>query len=130
MALSIDDLYSAQASHYFVAPDAATAAWACGRRRGTPQKGVSMSTEAPISMPRATPERSGEPIAVDMRRSGIDRRILLRWSAYMPGVLALPWSPYATRIAEAAETQPRLPRLWLNGQGTQSHAQQQGCAAT
>lgn len=63
------------------------------------------------------PQRHGEPIAAGMRRAGIDRRTLLRWSAYMAGVLALPVVPYATRIAEAVETQPRLPVLWLNGQG-------------
>jgi hydrogenase small subunit len=57
-----------------------------------------------------------EPIAVAMGRAGVDRRTLLRWSAYLAGVLALPIVPYAARIAEAVEVQPRLPVLWLNGQ--------------
>jgi hydrogenase small subunit len=57
-----------------------------------------------------------EPIMEHMRRAGVDRRTVLRWSAYMAGVLALPAIPFAARIAEALETQPRLPVLWLNGQ--------------
>lgn len=35
----------------------------------------------------------------------------------MAGVLALPAMPYGIRIAAAMETQPRLPVLWLSGQG-------------
>jgi hydrogenase small subunit len=64
----------------------------------------------------AVPRDSREPIAEGMRRLGIDRRTLLRWSAYMAGVLALPAIPFGARIAHALETQPRLPVLWLNGQ--------------
>lgn len=64
----------------------------------------------------AAPPRRGEPIAVTARRHGIDRRSLLRWSAGIAGVLALPAIPFAQRIAEALETSPRLPVLWLNGQ--------------
>jgi len=47
---------------------------------------------------------------------GVDRRSLLRWSAFMAGLLALPAVPYTARIAEAVTTKPRLPVLWLNGQ--------------
>lgn len=57
-----------------------------------------------------------EPIAVTAQRHGIDRRALLRWSAGIAGVLALPVIPFADRIARALETEPRLPVLWLNGQ--------------
>ncbi len=35
----------------------------------------------------------------------------------MAGTLALPAIPFGPRIAEAVETQPRLPVLWLSGQG-------------
>ncbi len=67
-------------------------------------------------VPDAVRTGAGTPIAVEMRRNGIDRRRLLRWSAYMAGVLALPMVPYGARIAEAMETQTRLPILWLRGQ--------------
>ncbi len=69
----------------------------------------------PADPPPAT-SRADEPIAVHMRRAGVDRRTLLRWSVYRAGVLALPVIPYAAKIADAVETQPRLPVLWLNGQ--------------
>jgi hydrogenase small subunit len=57
-----------------------------------------------------------ESIAATAQRHGIDRRTLLRWSAGIAGVLALPAIPFAARIANALETAPRLPVLWLNGQ--------------
>lgn len=64
--------------------------------------------------PPPHPDRT--PIAVRMNQAGIDRRALLRWGAYLAGVLALPVIPYGARIAAAMETQPRLPVLWLTGQ--------------
>lgn len=60
--------------------------------------------------------RSDEPIGVSVARHGIDRRALLRWSAIVAGTLVLPVVPFAPRIADALESAPRLPVLWLNGQ--------------
>lgn len=74
-----------------------------------------MVTRSPAGT-RPPVTRDDEPIAATMRRSGIDRRTVLRWSVYMAGVLALPVIPYAERIAEAVEASPRVPVLWLNGQ--------------
>ncbi|MBT8226937.1 MAG: hydrogenase small subunit [Dactylosporangium sp.] len=75
-----------------------------------------MTTSDPVTPAPAPPARPREPIAVAAARHGIDRRTLLRWSAGMAGVLALPAIPFADRIAYALDTEPRLPVLWLNGQ--------------
>lgn len=64
-----------------------------------------------------------ETIGSALRRSGIDRRALLRWSATVAGTLALPVVPFAARIAEALDTKPRVPVLWLAGQGCSGDAE-------
>jgi hydrogenase small subunit len=79
-----------------------------------PLRGVTEEAEAAPGEP--APLTGGEPGTGRMENAGIDRRTLLRWGAYMAGVLALPAVPFAERIATAAETAPRLPVLWLNGQ--------------
>lgn len=66
--------------------------------------------------PAGPADGGAESVADGTERVGIERRTLLRWSAYMAGLLALPVVPYADLIAAAAQTQPRLPVLWLNGQ--------------
>ncbi len=75
-----------------------------------------MGTQSPDVAKRIDPAGPDEPIAKHMERHGIDRRTVLRWSAYMAGILALPVIPYAAKIAAALDDQPRLPVLWLNGQ--------------
>jgi hydrogenase small subunit len=50
-----------------------------------------------------------------MRTHGISRRTLLKFSAAMAATLALP-AAYATRIAAAVETAPKLPVVWMRGQ--------------
>jgi hydrogenase small subunit len=57
-----------------------------------------------------------EPITDHVQQTGVNRRTLLRWSAYMAGLLGLPAVPYAIKIANAATSTTRLPVLWLNAQ--------------
>lgn len=98
--------------------------------RGTdgwrPQPGTLSPADGPggpgDTDPRTDP-RAGDPPWSDPGGAGggsgprgVDRRSLLRWSAFMAGVLALPAVPYAAVIAEAVTTKPRLPVLWLSGQ--------------
>ncbi|HEY6057814.1 MAG TPA: hydrogenase small subunit [Candidatus Limnocylindrales bacterium] len=49
-------------------------------------------------------------------RRGVSRRAFLGFCAAMAGTLALP-ATYANRIAAAVESAPRLPLIWLRGQG-------------
>lgn len=70
----------------------------------------------PSHVVAAGPPGSDAPIGEHLEHAGIDRRTVLRWSAYMAGLLALPAVPYAATIAHAVTTSPRLPVLWLNGQ--------------
>jgi hydrogenase small subunit len=72
------------------------------------RSGSSPTAVDPVAAPRERPGSSA------MRE--LDRRSLLRWSAGMAALLALPTVPYAAQIAQAVTTKPRLPVLWLNGQ--------------
>src|SRR3990170_6163889 len=51
-----------------------------------------------------------------LHRRGLSRRAFLRFSVAMTGALALPLT-YAPRITAAVERAPRLPVIWLRGQG-------------
>jgi hydrogenase small subunit len=53
---------------------------------------------------------------------GMSRRSFLKFSAAMAAALALPAS-YASRIARAVETAPRIPVIWLRGQSCGGNTQ-------
>ena len=57
-----------------------------------------------------------------LRQRGISRRALLRFSAAMAAVLALP-ATYAPRIAAAVAAAPRMPVVWLRGQDCGGNSQ-------
>src|SRR5512141_440004 len=51
-----------------------------------------------------------------LRARGVSRRAFLQLCAAMTAVLALP-SAYASRVAAAVAAAPRMPVIWLRGQG-------------
>ncbi|MDH4143131.1 MAG: hydrogenase small subunit [Chloroflexota bacterium] len=57
-----------------------------------------------------------ESLHESMVRRGMSRRAFLQFTAAMAAALALPMS-YAPRIATAITTSPRIPVIWLRGQG-------------
>jgi hydrogenase small subunit len=61
-------------------------------------------------------DRRDDGLHAAMVRRGLSRRSFLKFSAAMAAALALPAS-YAPRIARAVEHAPRLPVIWLRGQG-------------
>ena len=69
-----------------------------------------------LAVAAVNPPARDESGAEQVPRTGIDRRTVLRWSAFMAGILGLPTVPYVMKIAEAATSSTRLPVLWLNAQ--------------
>jgi hydrogenase small subunit len=51
-----------------------------------------------------------------LRERGVSRRIFLKFCAAMAGALAIP-ATYTPRIAAALSSAPRIPLIWLRGQG-------------
>ena len=72
------------------------------------------SPELTGGAPPAAPPPTGSLVALLAAR-GISRRAFLKFCGAMAATLALPPS-YATTIAQALSTAPRLPLIWLEGQ--------------
>ena len=58
----------------------------------------------------------GDGLLVGLTERGVSRRTFLKLCAAMTAVLALP-PAYAPRVAAAVAAAPRLPLIWLRGQG-------------
>src|SRR5512141_713938 len=59
---------------------------------------------------------SGDGLLSALRERGVSRRAFLKFCAAMAGALAIP-ATYAPRIAAALSSAPRMPLIWLRGQG-------------
>jgi len=69
--------------------------------------------ETHVTPATALPQRVD--LSAELARRGVSRRNFLKFCAVMSGVLALP-PRYAHLIAEALQSSPRIPVIWLNGQ--------------
>lgn len=61
-------------------------------------------------------DRLDEGLLTGLLARGVSRRSFLKLCVTMTGVLALP-AAYAPRVASAAAAAPRIPLIWLRGQG-------------